>query len=165
MLMMQKLMLSTVCSRKCSENKGLKMAEFYITLPTQNIAEQIAALLNLQNKLYKVHNILSIINSPATYFVEVEGEKIVGCSALIKEHPTLSKSYHTSVLPSHQKKGIASKLLKTAMDNCETRYIYGTIRQDNLPSLGLVKKLGWQQIRRDWNKDHWVVTMAKKVKA
>jgi len=141
------------------------MAEFYITLPTQDIAEQIAILLNLQNKLYKVHNVLTIMNSKSTYFVEVEGDKIVGCSALVKEHPTLSKSYHTSVLPGYQRKGLASKLLKTAMDNCETRYIYGTIRQDNKASISLVKKLGWQQIREDWNKDHWVVTMAKKVKA
>jgi len=141
------------------------MAEFYITLPTQNIATQIAELLNLQNKLYVVHNVLTVMKSKAKYFVEVEGDKVVGCSALIKEHPTLSKSYHTSVRPGYQRKGLASKLLKTAMDNCETRYIYGTIRQDNIASIGLVEKLGWQQIRKDWNKDHWVVTMAKKVKA
>ena len=141
------------------------MAEFYITLPKQDIAEQIAKLLNMQNKLYKLHNIITIMNSPATYFVEVESDKVVGCSALIKEHPTLSKSYHTSVLPNYKKKGVATKLLMTAMDNCETRYIYGTIRQDNEPSLRLVRKLGWQEIRKDWNKDHWVITMAKKLKA
>jgi RimJ/RimL family protein N-acetyltransferase len=50
------------------------------------------------------------------------------------------------------------------MDNCETQYIYGTIRGDNAPSIKLVDKLGWKFIRRDWNKDHWVITMAKKVK-
>ena len=140
------------------------MADFYITIPTQNIAIQIANLLNMQNKLYVVHNILTIMNSRAVYFIEVEGDKVVGCSALLKEHPTLSKSYHTSVLPSHQRRGLASKLLKTAMENCDTKYIYGTIRQDNVSSLGLVKKLDWQFVRKDWNKDHWVVTMAKKVK-
>lgn len=141
------------------------MAHFYITLPTQDIATQVAKLLNMQNKLYKVHNILTVMNSPATYFVEVEGDKVVGCSALLKEHPTLSKSYHTSVLPTHQRRGLAIKLLTTAMENCDTRYIYGTIRQDNVPSIKLVQKLGWQHVRKDWNKDHWVVTMAKKIKA
>lgn len=140
------------------------MAHFYITLPTQEIAVQVAKLLNMQNKLYKVHNVLTVMNSLAVYFVEVEGDKIVGCSALLKEHPTLSKSYHTSVLPSHQRRGLATKLLSTAMNNCDTRYIYGTIRQDNKPSIGLVHKLGWQFVRKDWNKDHWTVTMAKKLK-
>ena len=140
------------------------MAHFYITLPTQNIAIQVAKLLNMQNKLYKMHNAMTIANSPAVYFVEVEGDKIVGCSALLKEYSTLSKSYHTSVLPSHQRRGLATKLLITAMENCDTRYIYGTIRQDNIESIGLVQKLNWQFIRKDWNKDHWVVTMAKKLK-
>lgn len=141
------------------------MAHFYITLPNQDIASQIAKLLNMQNKLYVVHNVLTIMNSPATYFVEVERDKVVGCSGLLKEHPTLSKSYHTSVLPSHQRCGLAVKLLSTAMENCETKYIYGTIREDNKSSLGLVQKLGWQFVRKDWNKDHWIITMAKKVKA
>ncbi len=139
------------------------MANFHITLPTHSIAEQIAKLLNMQNRLYTKHNILSIMQSPATYFVEVERDKVVGCSALLKEHPTLSKCYHMSILPSHQRRGLASKLLKVSMDNCTTRYIYGTIRQDNFASLNLVKKFDWQLIRKDWNKDHWVVTMAKKV--
>ena len=141
------------------------MADFYITLPTENIAAQIAKLLNMQNKLYKKHNAYSVINNTAVYFIEVEGDRVVGCSALLKENPLLSKSYHTSVLPEHKQKGIATKLLRAAMDNCETQYIYGTIREDNIPSLRLVQKLSWQFIRKDWSRDHWLVTMAKNLQA
>ena len=60
-------------------------------------------------------------------------------------------------------RGIASKLLSTAMVNCQTEYIYGTIREDNVASLGLVKKLGWQFIRKDWHRDHNVITVAKRL--
>lgn len=140
------------------------MAEFYVTLPQTKMATEIAGLLNTQNRLYTFHTQHSIMNSMASYFVEVSDDRIVGCTALLKEFPTLSKSFHTSVSPTHQRRGLAVKLLLVAMANCETQYVYGTIREDNIPSLNLVKKLGWKFIRKDWNKDHYVITMAGRVK-
>lgn len=140
------------------------MADFYITLPQQEIAKQVAFLLNSYNKLYKRHTPFSIMQSMADYFVEVVGDKVVGCTALVQEYPELSKSYHTSVLPDCRGKGLATKLLMTAITNCKTPYIYGTIREDNIASLGLVRKLGWQFVKKEWNKDHYVVTMANKLK-
>lgn len=141
------------------------MADFYITLPTEDIATQVAKLLNLQNKLYKKHNAYSVMNNVAVYFIEVEGDRVIGCTGLLKEEESLSKSYHTSVLPGTQRRGIATKLMRTAMDNCKTRYIYGTIREDNVPSLRLVQKLGWLMIRKDWSRDHWVITMARNLQS
>lgn len=136
------------------------MAEFFITLSSAEMAEQIANLLNIQNKLYKYHTAHTIMSTATNYFVEVEGGVVIGCSGLVKEYPTLSKSYHTSVHPHCQNKGLGAKLLRLAMANCETQYIYGTIREDNLASLRLVSKLGWKFIRKDWNRDHYVITMA-----
>ncbi len=140
------------------------MAEFYVTLPQMEMATQIAQLLNTQNRLYTFHTQRSIMNSMASYFVEVSNDKIIGCTALLKEFPTLSKSFHTSVSAAHQRRGLAVKLMSTAIANCKTQYIYGTIREDNIPSLNLVKKLGWKFIRKDWNKDHYVITMAGRAK-
>lgn len=141
------------------------MSDFYITLPTENIAAQIANLLNMQNKLYRKHDAYSVMHGATIYFIEVEGDRVIGCTGLLKEEESLSKSYHTSVLPDTQRRGIATKLLQTAMDNCETRYVYGTIREDNIPSLRLVQKLGWQMIRKDWSRDHWVITMARNLQS
>lgn len=139
------------------------MAEFYVTLSQQEIAKQVAVLLNNHNKLYRQHTPYSIMQSTADYFVEVMGDKVVGCTALLKEYPEMSKSYHTSVIPEHRRKGLGVKLLLTAINNCETPYIYGTIREDNYASLRLVEKLGWKPIRKDWKRDHFVVTMAGKL--
>jgi RimJ/RimL family protein N-acetyltransferase len=139
------------------------MAEFFITLSSFEMAQQIANLLNIQNKLYKHHTAHTVMSTATDYFVEVEGGAVIGCSGLVKEHPTLSKSYHTSVHPSYQGRGLGSKLLKTAMANCNTPYIYGTIREDNPASLRLVSKLGWKYIRKDWSHDHFVITMASLV--
>jgi RimJ/RimL family protein N-acetyltransferase len=140
------------------------MAEFYITLPQIEMATQISQLLNSQNRLYTFHTNRTIMNGMASYFVEVSDGKVVGCTALLKEFPTLSKSFHTSVSPTHKRRGLAVKLLSTAIANCDTPHIYGTIREDNVPSLNLVEKLGWKFIRKEWNKDHYVITMAGRVK-
>ncbi len=140
------------------------MAEFYVTLSQYEIATQVAQLLNIQNRLYTFHTQRSIMSSMASYFVEISDSKVVGCTALLKEFPTLSKSFHTSVSPTYQRRGLAVKLLSTSIANCKTPHIYGTIREDNIPSLNLVKKLGWKFIRKDWNKDHYVVTMAGSIK-
>ncbi len=136
------------------------MAEFFVTLSSHEMATQTAALLNMQNKLYKRHTASTILNSAANYFVEIEGNRVVGCTGLLKEYPTLSKSYHTSVHPSYQGKGLATRLMATAIVNCETEYMYGTIREDNIASLNLVKKFGWKFVKKHWNKDHFIITMA-----
>jgi RimJ/RimL family protein N-acetyltransferase len=136
------------------------MAEFFVTLSRHEMAAQIAALLNMQNKLYKSHAAYTIMNSATNYFVEIEGNRVVGCTGLLKEFPTLSKSYHTSVHPTYQSKGLGTKLLATAIANCETEYIYGTIREDNPASIRLVSKFGWKHIKKHWNRDHFVITMA-----
>lgn len=145
--------------RKC----GDKMAEFYVTLSQQEIAKQVATLLNTYNRLYRSHTPYSIMQSAADYFVEIVEDKVVGCTALLREFPTMSKSYHTSVLPEYRRKGLGIKLLLTAINNCTTPYVYGTIREDNVASLGLVGKLGWKYIRKDWNRDHFIVTVANRL--
>ena len=159
MQMKMKLLLWKASLRKC----GDKMAEFYVTLSQQEIAKQVAKLLNIHNKLYRKHTPHSIMQSAADYFVEIVGDRVVGCTALLKEFPTMSKSYHTCVLPEYRRRGLGVKLLSTAVNNCTTPYAYGTIREDNIASLKLVSKLGWKYIRKDWNKDHFVITMANRL--
>ena len=159
MQMRMKQLLYRMSLRKC----GVKMAEFYVTLSQREIAKQIANLLNRYNRLYTYHTEYSIMSSAANYFVEIAEDKVVGCAALLKEYPELSKSYHTSVLPEYRRKGLGAKLLLTSINNCDTPYVYGTIREDNTASLGLVGKLGWKFIRKDWNIDHYIITMANKL--
>ncbi len=136
------------------------MAEFFTTLSSEEMAQQIAALLNMQNKLYKHHTARTIMSTATNYFVEVEGGVVIGCSGLIKEFPTLSKNYHTSVHPNYQGMGLGTKLKKTVMANCETQYIYSTIREDNIASLRLASKLGWSYVKKEWSRDHYLITMA-----
>lgn len=137
------------------------MPEFYISLPAEEIAKQVAQLINKYNRLYKRHNVYSIMNSPVRYFIEVYGDKVVGCTALQKEEPRLSRNFHTCVDPSFRRQGIAKKLKLMALNSCETEFIFSTVREDNIPSVKMNQSLGYLFVRKEWSKDHHVITFGR----
>ena len=137
------------------------MAEFYVSVPRDSMAQQIAALVNKHNRLYKRHSRYSVLKDRANYFVEVVADKVIGCAGLAKKHPTISEIKHVCVHPTYRRRGIAKKLINLAMANCKTPFVYMTIREDNLPSLMTAKSLGFMLVRKDWRKDHYVVTVGR----
>jgi GNAT superfamily N-acetyltransferase len=139
------------------------MADFKVVIPTNEMAMQIALMLNRQNKLRRQHNMLTILQSTATYFVEVISSRVVGCTALLQDNPGVSKSFHTSVLPEYRGRGLGRKLLLAAINNCSTPYIYGTIRADNIASLTLVQRVGFEPIQRTWVKNHYIITVGRSI--
>jgi ribosomal protein S18 acetylase RimI-like enzyme len=139
------------------------MADFKVVIPKNEIAMQISLMLNKQNKLRRNHTMFTILQSTATYFIEVIGSRVVGCTALLQNHPGVSKSFHTSVLPEYRGKGLGKKLLTAAINGCGTPYIYGTIRADNIASLTLVQRVGFEPIKRTWVKDHYIITVGRSI--
>lgn len=136
---------------------------FYITLSEDSIAEQIALLLNQHNKLKKVHNVYSILNGTSDYFIETHLDRVIGCAALddalYAEH---SRIKHVCVAPEYRRMGIAKKVINTAINNCSTKYVYATIRQENLPSLNLWASLGFVYIKEMCN--GFIVTVGRKTR-
>jgi len=137
------------------------MAEFYVSVSTQDMATQIANLINKYNQWYTTYTPASISIMPANYFVVLNIDKVIGCSANIKEYPTLSKIMHVCVVPEFRNKGIAKSLVELAIQNCDTDYVYMTIRKDNIPSLRMANSLGFKFIKQDWFKDHWTLTLGR----
>ncbi len=140
------------------------MADFKVIISTNEIAGQIAAMLNRQNKLQRKHSMLTIVQSPATYFVEVVGSVVVGCTALLcTHHSKVSKSFHTSVSPYYRGRGIGKKLMSATLNNCTTPFIYGTIRADNVASLALVYSVGFKPIKKTFIKNHYIITVGRSI--
>ena len=137
------------------------MAEFYVSVPRNSMARQIAVLVNKYNRLYKKHSEYSVLKDRADYFVEVVADKVIGCVGLAKKHTTISEIKHVCVHPTYRRRGIAKKLINLAMANCKTPFVYMTIREDNIPSLMTAKSLGFMFVRKDWRKDHNVVTVGR----
>lgn len=137
------------------------MAEFYVSISRDEMAQQIATLVNNYNKLYKRHTAFSVLRDKVSYFVETIGNKVIGCVGLSKRYPNLSEIKHVCVSPVHRKRGIAKKLINLAIANCDTEYVYMTINEHNLPSLMMAKSLGFVLIKRDWYSNHYVITVGR----
>jgi predicted acetyltransferase len=112
----------------------------FISLSEQELAIQIANLLNKYNKLTRKHDSQTILNPSTDYFVELRDGKVVGCVGLTKESSLLSKLHHLSVDSSFRRQGIATKLINMALSNCVTGNIYATVREDNIESTKLMLK-------------------------
>ena len=138
------------------------MANFYITLSKDEIAIQIAALLNAHNKLTRLHGLQSIRDSAVDYFVETENSKIVGCVGLVKQYNTLSLIKHLSIDNRHRKEGLATRLIRVACNNCNTDYVYMTVRDDNRSCLNLLAKLDFVFVSKLWSRDHYVLTLGRR---
>lgn len=132
--------------------KIINQISFNCVIGGDIIAFQIADLLNKYNKLKVFHTIQTIKRDPGTYLVYYEDGKVVGCTAILKEEPTLTKNYHTSVAFAYRNKGVGTLLLKAALSETSTDYMYGTIRKDNVASIKLYKKHNFVYIK-DENKD------------
>lgn len=138
------------------------MAEFYVSLSNIEIASQIALLINKYNLWNTIYTTDTIYKSPATYFVELANSQVVGCASTLIILPTLSKIQHICVMPEFRHKGIATKLVKLAINTINTEYLYMTIREDNIPSLALANTLHFSYVRKCWFKDHYTLTVGRK---
>jgi ribosomal protein S18 acetylase RimI-like enzyme len=138
------------------------MAEFYVSVSEQDMAMQIADMLNRYNGWATRFSAQSLLMTPARYFVELENTIVVGCASHLKEYETLTKIQHICVLPSHRRRGIAARLTELAIDNSETEFVYMTIREDNAASLKLAISLGFKYITKHWFRDHWTLTYGRR---
>jgi len=138
------------------------MADFYISMSSDEIAAQIAGLLNHHNKLTRTHNRHSIQRSPANYFVEVDKDKVIGCAASLKTSQNLSTIKHICVHPDYRQQGIAKKLAALAIEKSSTEYVNMTIRHDNIPSQLMAKSLGFVFVERKPAGDHDIIMVGRK---
>ena len=138
------------------------MAEFYVSLTQREMASQIAALVNIHNKLYKRHTERSIYKEKGDYFVEVVGNRVVGCVGLSRRDTNLTEVKHVCVHPDFRLRGIGKRLVNLAIANCETDYVYMTVREDNIPSLKMAQSLCFVPVKKHWNIDHSVITVGRR---
>lgn len=137
------------------------MAKFVVPLTNYDLAGQVAAMVNTYNQWYTVFTPHRILQSHSLYLVELCLDQVVGCTAVVRESPKLSKIQHICVLPTFRQKGIAKKLVQQAIISCETEFVCMTIREDNRASLALAKSLQFHKINRNWFRDHWTYLVAR----
>jgi RimJ/RimL family protein N-acetyltransferase len=137
------------------------MANFYMTLPAEEISRQISILLNTHNQLRKRYNANSVMGMRGAYFVDVIGGQVIGCSAIIRENDQVTRQFHLCVHPDFRRRGIARNLKLAALKHVSTPYVYVTIREDNVASINLNTSVGFAFVKKDWSHDHYVLTLGR----
>jgi RimJ/RimL family protein N-acetyltransferase len=137
------------------------MANFYMTLPAEEISRQVAELLNHNNQLRTEHNAYTIMNARGAYFVDVVAGIVAGCQAILRINDELTKLFHLCVHPDFRRRGIARKLKLAALNHVSTPYVYATVREDNIASINLSLSLGFNVAKKERVGDHNVLTLGR----
>lgn len=137
------------------------MANFYMTLPVDEVARQVAELLNNHNILRKHHTAHTITVNKGAYFVDIIGGRVIGCSAIWQETKEVTRQFHLCVHPNFRRQGLGRKLKLASLSHVTTPYVYVTIREDNVASINLNTSLGFILIKKDWAGDHNVLTLGR----
>jgi len=137
------------------------VSNFYMTLPAEEMARQVAELLNNHNVLRKHHTARTIMSGRGAYFIDIVGGQVVGCSAVWQETDEVTRQFHLCVHPNFRRQGLGRKLKLASLSHVTTPYVYVTIREDNVASINLNTSLGFILIKKDWVADHNVLTLGR----
>lgn len=140
------------------------MTGFYLSLSDDQIANQIAMLLNNYNRLTKLHNNNTIKYNKAKYFIELHGDLVIACAGLTQTGLEISKIHHIAVRPEFRKQGLGRKLVTVALNHCVTSHVFMTIRDDNIPSLKLARSLGFSMLNYIWREDHYILIVGRSIR-
>ena len=112
----------------------------------EDIAFQLAQLINRYNNLESTYTKELILNNKANYIVESIGTRVIGCAAIEKQAYAISELKHIVVSPEARRTGIASYLVSSAISKSQTPLIYATVREDNPASQKLLEKRGFSSV-------------------
>lgn len=136
---------------------------FYRSIDAQDIARQLAGLLNTYNGLAQTRHAIDILNSKTDYVVETHGKLVIGAVGIRKLSFHLSEVKHLSVHEKWRGKGVGRFLLKRADGLCQTPFAYVTIREDNLPSIRLFESVGFSRAGEYSGKGRRVLILIKEI--
>jgi len=111
------------------------MSKFLLGINKQNIADQIAALINVGGQLYRAVHSQSILNGSITYIIEMHCDTIIGTIGLEVQTPLITELKHLVVHKNYRRQGIGKRLLEKGIAFTNTEYVYGLVRSNNLTNI------------------------------
>lgn len=112
-------------------------------LSEEQIAEQIAHLVNKHNQWNMRFYGRGINRSSATYIVESYLDIVLGVVGIERKNNNWSEIKHLVVRPELRSKGLGKKLVRRALEEVKTPYVLANIRSTNKPSLRVFYQLGF----------------------
>ncbi len=136
---------------------------FYRGMDAQDIACQLADLLNTYNRLAGKRHAIDILSSETDYVVETHGKLVIGAVGVRRLSFHVSEIKHLSVRKKWRGKGIGRFLLKRALGMCVTPFAYATIREDNLSSIQLFESVGFSRVGEYDGVGHKVLILTSEI--
>jgi N-acetylglutamate synthase-like GNAT family acetyltransferase len=134
---------------------------FYFPISHQEIARQVAGLLNDYNNLAMMRTSQDIINAKTRYVVETHGKFVIGVAGIEKVSYQMSELKHMVVHPDWRGKGLAAFVSKRALLVCETPSVYATVRTTNNSSIRALEKLEFLRVHDVPSGDHTLATFLR----
>lgn len=117
-------------------------------MPT--VAKQIADLLNSENQLVVPYSEQKVKSNKDNYLFEInDSNEVLSCIECKKVQWYQYEVCHLTVNPNHRGKGQGQKILNKAIAYAKAnrgRIVQCTIRENNLASAGLFKKIGFSKV-------------------
>ena len=121
----------------------------------QEIANSISSLINNRNQLSSEITPATILEQKQKYLYEFDDDgEIIVCLQLRKNIWYQYEIKYVSTAEKYQHQGYASSLIKEAEEKARKmgcRILQCAIREDNIKSIGLFKKMGFIQVSQFFN--------------
>lgn len=134
---------------------------FLHSLSEEEIAVQVAALLNTYNGLRGKKSANHVQHSQTQYIIESHGRLVLGAVGIDRVSYTMTEVKHLVVLPEWRKRGVGLFLVKRALSLCNTPHVYATVRESNKGSIGLFQKAGFWEAGKYFSQNHNVLLLVR----
>lgn len=139
------------------------MNKFQLTLGMQDVALQVADLINNGRQLYVHLTPASITNNSIRYVIELQGQTVVGVVGLEQQRDKVTEIKHLVVHPSYRHQGLGKKLLQKAIEAATTEFVYGMVRSDNLTNIRNNLRVGMKPVGKSRpRRGHRIIVFARR---
>jgi len=107
------------------------MSKFSLTISANNIANQIAELINNGKQVWYHLTASSILNGPVKFLIEIDKDKVIGVIGLDKKNNYVTELKYLCIHPDYRRCGLGKKMLYLGAKSAPTKFVYGTVRSDN----------------------------------
>jgi len=138
------------------------MNTFNLTVDTDNLADQIAALINSGQQLRYNLTRQSILNGRTQYIVEMDREKVIGVIALEQESARVMEMKFLCVHPNYRRQGLGKKLLEVGIKNVTTEFVYGAVRSDNWTNIRNNFRVGMRPVGKYRGRGCYIIIFVRR---
>lgn len=138
------------------------MNKFNLTVDTNNLADQIAILINSGQQLRYYLTKQSVLNGHIRYVVEMDREKVIGVVALEQMNARVTEMKFLCVHPDYRRQGLGKRLLEVGIKNATTEFIYGTVRSDNEVNIRNNLRIGMKPVGKYRGRGCYIIIFARR---